>query len=580
MSSNLQENQIEQYEVLSNIVDKKNLRKVQTATLKNIRQALINSFGPYGSNTEIVKKNSLNRFTKDGHTILSSIRYFNIIEESVRTELEELTRYITITIGDGTTSAVILADIIFNKLRELEETNTPYELMNGLKEACELVENEIRKRTTELTPEAVYNIALTSTNGNEDVSEALKMIYELYGNGVFINVCTSTNHNSYLKTFDGLTLSTGYSDTAYINNTKNKTATVNNARIYAFQDPVDTPEMIRLFNTIVDNNIIIPYSQNKPEDVKPTVIFAPKLTRDIGSRLETIIDFMHRYTQAGQDQNKPPLLIVTNINQPEEYADIVKLSGARFIKKYLDPKQQQADIDAGLAPTPETVCSDNFAGYADIVESSALATKIVNPKAMFTVNENGERVNSPEYTALLDFVQKTLDEAIDDGSDINVIGNLKRRLNSLKANMVEYYIGGITMSDRDSLKDLVEDAVLNCRSASDNGYGCGSNIEGLIASGNITDNKFVNIIHDAYKELVQTLYGTCMSKEKAEEIQKQCLINKSAYNIKTGKFDNSVLSSIESDIIILDTVCKIVSIMFTCNQFLCESFAQNKYLQL
>ena len=71
-----------------------------------------------------------------------------------------------------------------------------------------------------------------------------------------------------------------------------------------------------------------------------------------------------------------------------------------------------------------------------------------------------------------------------------------------------------------------------------------------------------------------------MSKEKAEEIQKQCLINKSAYNIKTGKFDNSVLSSIESDIIILDTVCKIVSIMFTCNQFLCESFAQNKYLQL
>ena len=81
--SNLQENQIEQYEVLSNIVDKKNLRKVQTATLKNIRQALINSFGPYGSNTEIVKKNSLNRFTKDGHTILSSIRYFNVIDESV-----------------------------------------------------------------------------------------------------------------------------------------------------------------------------------------------------------------------------------------------------------------------------------------------------------------------------------------------------------------------------------------------------------------------------------------------------------------------------------------------------------------
>ena len=64
--------------------------------------------------------------------------------------------------------------------------------------------------------------------------------------------------------------------------------------------------------------------------------FNSKINKISAFGLETIIDFMHRYTQAGQDQNKPPLLIVTNINQPEEYADIVKLSGARFIKKYLE----------------------------------------------------------------------------------------------------------------------------------------------------------------------------------------------------------------------------------------------------
>ena len=38
-------------------------------------------------------------------------------------------------------------------------------------------------------------------------------------------------------------------------------------------------------------------------------------------------------------------------------------------------------------------------------------------------------------------------------------------MQSLKANMIELNIGGITIADRDEAKDLVDDAVKSCRSA-------------------------------------------------------------------------------------------------------------------
>ena len=98
----------------TNIVKGKELRKVQQDTLHVLKESLANTFGPNGSTTMI--KKSPTEFaltTKDGHTVLSNIRFQGMIEQTVVQELTELTTYIVKTIGDGTTSAVILSSIIW-----------------------------------------------------------------------------------------------------------------------------------------------------------------------------------------------------------------------------------------------------------------------------------------------------------------------------------------------------------------------------------------------------------------------------------------------------------------------------------
>jgi hypothetical protein len=67
---------------------------------------------------------------------------------------------------------------------------------------------------------------------------------------------------------------------------------------------------------------------------------------------------------------------------------------------------------------------------------------------------------------------------------------------------------------------------------------------------------------------------------EAEFILHDNLDRGSPYNIRTREWDRKVKSSIESDIIVLDSVAKIISIMVTCNQFLTPNPQMNIYMDL
>ena len=101
---------------LSNVVGKDTMRAVQTSVLQDLSDILINSFGPKGSNTCIKEMNALNMYTKDGFTILKHLNFSGIIEQSIKDDIESITKNVATTVGDGTTSAVLLANYIFDGL--------------------------------------------------------------------------------------------------------------------------------------------------------------------------------------------------------------------------------------------------------------------------------------------------------------------------------------------------------------------------------------------------------------------------------------------------------------------------------
>lgn len=556
--------------VFSNVVKESKLREVQLSTLKLVKEVLSNSFGPMGSNTVIKKDNVATQYTKDGHTILSNLHLNGSIESTVVDELCDLTRHIVKEVGDGTTSAVILSSLIFEKLCEMKtEGMLPADIIKNFQDRVDLICEKIKANGKSATIDDIYNIALISTNNNIEVAQNIKTIYEEYGLDVFIDVGISNTQDNLVKAYDGMTLETGYSDSCYVNN-KDGSSRIRNARIYVFEDPIDTPEMIGLFESIVYNNIYGPMSGDERfTEVIPTVVMAPKLTRDLTTYMDRLVEFMYK----APIDNRPPFLLITNIYQVDQFMDIAMLCKAKLIKKYIDPNLQQRDIENGSAPTPETVAS--FYGMADLVEADAIKTKFINPLGMY--KDESKTEYSDTFNALLNQLEAELKVAYENNEDANVTGTLKRRINSLKANMVDFLIGGVTVADRDALRDLVEDAVLCCRSAVKNGVGYGANYEAFKVLSELYDGKdvFLSTLYQSYSEIECLLYSSIglHDVDVDKSLNEGCPIN-----LRTKEYDHKVLTSISSDITILETISKIVTLMFTSNQFLVQTPLDNKYM--
>jgi hypothetical protein len=419
-----------------------------------------------------------------------------------------------------------------------------------------------------------------------------------------------------------------------------------NANIYIFEDPIDTKQIKVFYDKIIADNIYDPMQklanynrsmqqkmhqdinqeQNKElmqsaeefakeNQVIPTVIFSPGYGNDMKSTADEMIDMFAKFPI----DKRPPLLAITNIHDKAALKDLATLTGAKLIKKYSSTAIMNEDIANGLAPTPDTI--HDFCGKAQLVEADNLKTKVINPELMYQKNEDGtlkldsesNPVPSELYTNLLVNCEMMYKNLILEKKDITDIYRLKKRINSLKGNMVEYNIGGIALADRNSTKDLVEDAVLNCRSAAENGVGYGANFEAFRAINEIakrdqeikyTEEERADIISgkksvgyniydillSSYFELITVLYASVISSPNiiaavlTKSLELGCPANireiVDENNIDTKKvFDHHVLSSIKSDEVILNAISKIIGMTFSTNQYFTHSPQYNIYNQ-
>ena len=317
-------------------------------------------------------------------------------------------------------------------------------------------------------------------------------------------------------------------------------------------------------------------------ELTPTVIMCPKVSSDIAAIMDPLVKTM---MNAKANNFHIPFCLITDIRKPEVLMDLANLCEARTIRKYINLEQQEKDQENGDAPTVETIV--DWCGTADAVVAGYNKTKIINPKLMY---KEGTTEFSDFYKSIINNLEMQLAQAKQDGKNLNDIGNLRRRIHSMKANMVDLYIGGSTPEERDNRFDAAEDAVLNCMSAAEFGYGWGANIQAFNVFHRLYRNPnsgIISVVYNAYLDLLAKLYGSSLGEvpssytEASDEVKamiKTTIETKTPINLRTGKADGLVLSSIKSDITVLDIVANVVGMLVTTKQFLCQSPAHNIYI--
>lgn len=589
---------------LNNIVKKEELRKVQLKTLEIVSDAVMQSAGVHGSNTMIMRGNEFAAYSKDGKKIAENIKFVGQIENRIVDELFQIVDGVVKNVGDGTTSTIRLAYYIFKALYEIEDKDMkPFEIIRSFTVMAKKIAEEIEKRGRKCELEDIYKIALISTNGNKEVAREISQIYEDNGLNVYISVQSSTGSESMTKIYDGITLPKGFASPAFIN-TKGGKCIIHNPRIYIFEDGIDTEEMMGMFNRIMYDNIMLPYQNmfSKQQGKKvtgrtefiPTVILTPRISSDAAKTLEDLETTLYAYDNANQIESKPPIAIITKLNRyVDDLSDISILCGVTPIRKYIDPSIQKNDIEAGKAPTIETV-SDKFFGSTELIEITANQTSFINPKEIYVRDKDGnlelDENNNPKfssaYNGLIGFLKSQLEGLENEPEqDIVSIRQVRRRISNLESNMVDYFVGGITVSEREALKDLVEDAVLNCRSAALNGVGYGANfmaysvITELLEDDEYSDNWALQVLCKAYADMIKELYKTALN-ENDEDLAKELsrsLDMGMPLNLDTKSYDGMVLSSIMTDSVIITSIAKVITIMLTANQAIISDAIHNPY---
>ena len=598
----------------NNVVDSGKFHNVQINVLNHLKDCLIKTYGPMGSSTAIMKgtdqSSSYVIYSKDGRKVLKNILYSKPIEASIKSEIDEIVSYVDDKVGDATTSAICLSALILAGLRKVLDDSKlpPRKVINEFNNLIEEIKSKIMEQANPISLAAIYNIAMISTNGNEKISKMIRDIYEEFGFDVSLSVDISNDSDTKLKIYDGLSIDEGMSDHCYINNIAKGISEIRNAKIYTFMDPIDNVEDFQFFEKIIYDNIFNHYEDG---NYVPTVIVAPKISRD-ATVLNLLAEYLHEFDQ--MPDKKPPICIISNVSgiTQELSIDICTLSGGKIIKRYIDPEVQKKDQEAGLAPTLETI--HEFAGWCELVSASLTYTKFINP---YDLVMNDKK----QYNSLINFLKSELKNLKDNNEDDLVIGRIKKRLKFLESNLVEILVGGITVSDRDNTKDLVEDAIKNCMSAAEFGWGRGANYEAFSIIKKLyrdepkekeiivqTDTKYrtemilnirkrlLDILDYAYSEITRTLYSSITSDNNilntivafsisyAQPINivelmefTSCITSKSIVDFMETRSKNNVICSIRTDIEVLEAISKIMSIMASSNQCLLQSTALNQY---
>ena len=601
-------------ELITNIVPENLLRKAQLRAFKTYSDVIECTYGPRGGYTAYAKTNVDNKsmavsyYSKDGLTVLKNVEVDQPIEALLKDELIDICTNVVKIIGDGTSSAVLLSYRIFEGMLYLvnERGYKKRDIIQAFKELVEEMSDRIKTRGNEATIDDIYNIALTSSNGDETIANMISDIYMEYGMDVWIEPQASSGPETVIKGYDGMVYDSGYLDPCFINNEENHTCELRDPHIYVFESPIDTPEMIKLFSMIIQKEVNEPLikiqeyqKRNKPIPegfaLKDVLIICPFISRDANSYLDSIIS---AFTQTSVE-NRFHLCIVSDMNDdPAKLIDIMKLTGAKFIKKYIDPAQYEEDKKSGFAPTAKNI--NTFFGSAEKVIINNVSTRIINPSKMR--DEDGKlTLFFVNYVAELKDILAKKEET---RTDIVDIVKLKRRIHNILGNMVDLYIGGIGTSDRKSMADFIEDAILNCRSAVKEGVGYGASFDALIVANEMlkhyetladdkdTFSSFVKlkaemaaIIMSSYINIVAKLYedyypshDKCI-KSILESISTEENQERGPLNIITGEYDKSVLTSIQTEIAILESLSKIITIVFNTNQYLVPTPQFNCYTE-
>lgn len=215
------------------------------------------TLGPQGRNVVIAVKNKPIRFTKDGVSVAKEVCLEDAVKDTGVNIIKEVALNTCDKVGDGTTTATVIAQSIINQgMGFIENGFNPMQLKQGIEIATNEVEKYLRDNSVPIsTDEEVVNIATIACNGDRELGELIADTFKKVSQDGVITLEESASGKTEVNIVEGLQLDKGFITPYFVTNPAKMTCELENPYILVYDKKISTLQpMLALLDSIVKSN--------------------------------------------------------------------------------------------------------------------------------------------------------------------------------------------------------------------------------------------------------------------------------------------------------------------------------------
>ncbi|MHC4265448.1 MAG: chaperonin GroEL [Planctomycetota bacterium] len=403
--------------------------------VKKLAQAVKITLGPCGRNVVLEKSYGSPTVTKDGVTVAKEIELEEPYENMGAQMVKEVASKTSTVAGDGTTTATIMAESIFDEgLKNITAGANSMQVKRGIDMAVDAIVKELQNMSTPIkSSKQIEQVATCSANQDVEIGKVMAEAMEKVGKDGVITVEEGQSLETMVDLVEGMQFDKGYLSPHFINNLEDRTVVLEKPFILVHEKKISSVKSM------------VPMLEKVAKQGKPLLIIAEDVEGEalatlVVNKLRGVLQIAAVKAPGFGDRRKAML------------SDIAVLTGAEAIFEDLGLQLEKIEL-----------------------KQLGQAKRVTIDKDTTTVIEGAG--NTSDIKGRIEQIKTEIDNSTSDYD----IEKLQERLAKLSGGVAQINVGAATEAEMKEKKARVEDALHACRAAVEEGILPGGGVSTLRA---------------------------------------------------------------------------------------------------
>jgi len=447
--------------------------------------------------------------TKDGVTVAESVVLFDPVENIGATLIKEASRNTVREAGDGTTTAIVLAESLMEECNKVQGFSVR-DIKSGINSALRSVNEYLDRQSIEVKGGMLDSVASISCNNDKELGGIIAKAYNIVGKNGVVLMEESEDNTTYVESVDGVQIECGLTSSYFVTDKDRETAVLENPVVLIVSSEISS-------------------------------------IRKIQSILEYVI------------KNKKSLLIVAPVSQQVQTALMMNKVKGNINVNIIDPPgfgpHKSDTIDDLALLTGAKVINEELGDDLDLIQPDCLG------EVSKSVTDSKNTVlKIKEFNYDIEERITEVEKKIDKEKDYFLKRKLQDRLSILSGSVGIVRVGADSKVELKEKKDRVEDAIYAVKAALKEGIISGGGISLLNASQKIkSKNKCESILFRAIKSPYNTILENASIEDSVEPLRDGW-----GFDVVSGEYVDMIKGGIIDPLLVTKTALKnAVSVVLT-----------------